>query len=126
MACKFCLTGIQGLDRHLKVHEIVTQIFELRKIAPLTNIVFMGMGEPLHNFENVVKACEIFLDQHGFNFSKRKVTVSTSGLVPAIEQLGKRIDVSLAISLNGTTNEQRTKIMPLNKKWNIESLLEAC
>lgn len=126
MACKFCLTGIQGLDRHLQVHEIVTQVFELRKRAPITNIVFMGMGEPLHNFENVVKACEILLDQDGLNFSKRKVTISTSGLVSAIEELGKRVDVSLAISLNGTTDEQRSLIMPVNKKWNIEKLLEAC
>jgi 23S rRNA (adenine2503-C2)-methyltransferase len=126
MACKFCLTGVQGLDRHLQVHEIVTQIFELRTRAPITNIVFMGMGEPLHNLENVVKACQILLDQDGLNFSKRKVTVSTSGLVPAIEELGKRVDVSLAISLNGTTDEQRSAIMPVNKKWNIEKLLTAC
>ncbi len=126
MGCKFCLTGIQGLDRHLKTHEIVTQIFELRKLAPITNIVFMGMGEPLHNFENVVKACHILLNQDGLNFSKRKVTISTSGLVPAIEELGKQVDVSLAISLNSTTDEQRSRIMPVNRKWNIEALLGAC
>ena len=126
MACKFCLTGVQGLDRHLTVPEIVTQIFELRKIAPITNIVFMGMGEPLHNFANIVKACQIFLDQDGFGFSKRKVTISTSGLVSAIEELGKLVDVSLAISLNATTDEQRSQIMPVNKKWNIEQLLNAC
>ncbi|HUP56228.1 MAG TPA: radical SAM protein, partial [Bdellovibrionota bacterium] len=100
MACKFCLTGVQGLDRHLQVHEIVTQVHELRRIAPITNIVFMGMGEPLHNLENVIKACEILLDQDGLNFSRRKVTVSTSGLVPAIEELGRRVPVSLAVSLN--------------------------
>jgi 23S rRNA (adenine2503-C2)-methyltransferase len=126
MACKFCLTGVQGLDRHLGVHEIVTQVFELRCLAPITNIVFMGMGEPLHNFENVVKACQILLDQDGLGFSKRKVTVSTSGLVPAIEELGKRVDISLAISLNASNDEQRSKIMPVNKKWNIEALLNAC
>lgn len=126
MACKFCLTGIQGLDRHLQVHEIVTQIYELRRLAPITNIVFMGMGEPLHNYDNVVKACRIFLDQNGFGFSKRKITISTSGLVPAIEKLGQEIDVSLAISLNGTTDEQRTSVMPVNKRWNIEQLLDAC
>ncbi|MDR3606479.1 MAG: 23S rRNA (adenine(2503)-C(2))-methyltransferase RlmN [Oligoflexia bacterium] len=126
MSCKFCLTGVQGLDRHLQTHEIVTQIHELRRRAPITNIVFMGMGEPLHNFENVSKACKILLDTDGFNFSKRKVTVSTSGLVPAIEELGKTVDVSLAISLNATTDEQRSEIMPVNKKWNIEQLLDAC
>lgn len=126
MACKFCLTGIQGLDRSLQTHEIVTQVHELRRLAPITNIVFMGMGEPLHNLENVIKACQILLDQDGLSFSKRKITVSTSGLVPGIAELGKRVDVSLAISLNGTTDEQRTRIMPVNKKWNIETLLDAC
>jgi 23S rRNA (adenine2503-C2)-methyltransferase len=126
MACKFCLTGIQGLDRHLQAHEIVAQVMELKARAPLTNIVFMGMGEPLHNFENVVKACEIMLDTDGMNFSKRKVTVSTSGLVPAIEALGKRVDVSLAISLNSSTDEQRSELMPVNKRWNLAALMKAC
>ncbi len=126
MACKFCLTGIQGLDRHLQTYEIVAQVLELRMLAPITNIVFMGMGEPLHNYDQVVKACKILLDQDGLGFSKRKVTVSTSGLVPAIEKLGKEVDVSLAISLNATTDEQRSEIMPVNKKWNIEALMKAC
>ncbi len=126
MACKFCLTGVQGLDRHLKTHEIVTQVHELRMRAPITNIVFMGMGEPLHNFDSVAKACEILLDEAGLNFSKRKVTVSTSGLVPAIAELGKRVDVSLAISLNASTDEQRSQIMPVNKKWDIAALMDAC
>ena len=126
MACKFCLTGVQGLDRHLKVEEIVSQVHELRKRAPLTNIVFMGMGEPLHNLDAVSKACEILLDECGMNFSKRKVTVSTSGLVPAIEELGRRVNVSLAISLNASYDEQRSQIMPVNKKWNIAALMEAC
>jgi len=126
MGCKFCLTGIQGLDRHLQTHEIVTQVHELRMRAPITNIVFMGMGEPLHNLDNVARACQILLDEDGLNFSKRKVTVSTSGIVPAIEELGKRVDVSLAVSLNGTTDEQRSMVMPVNKKWNIAQLLQAC
>ncbi len=126
MACKFCLTGVQGLDRSLQTHEIVTQVHELRRLAPITNIVFMGMGEPLHNLDNVAKACQIMLDQDGLGFSKRKVTVSTSGLVPAIEELGRRVDVSLAISLNATTDEQRSAIMPVNKKWNLAKLLDAC
>jgi len=124
MACKFCLTGIQGLDRHLGVHEIVTQVHELRMRAPITNIVFMGMGEPLHNYDNVVKACQILLDQDGMNFSKRKITISTSGLVPAIEKLGKTLDVSLAISLNGSNDEGRSAVMPVNKKWNLELLMK--
>ena len=126
MACKFCLTGVQGLDRHLQTHEIVTQVMELRLLAPLTNVVFMGMGEPLHNLENVAKACEILIDRDGLSFSKRKVTVSTSGLVPAIEELARRVDVSLAISLNASTDEQRSEIMPVNKKWNLEKLMGAC
>ncbi len=126
MACKFCLTGVQGLDRSLGCHEIVTQVLELRRRAPITNIVFMGMGEPLHNLDAVSKACQIMLDQDGMGFSKRKVTVSTSGLVPAIEELGRRVDVSLAISLNASNDEQRSAIMPVNKKWNIAALMEAC
>lgn len=126
MACKFCLTGIQGLDRHLKTEEIVAQVWQLRKNAPITNIVFMGMGEPLHNIDAVSKACQILLDPNGLGFSKRRVTVSTSGLVSAIDELGSRVDVSLAISLNATTDVQRSEIMPVNKKWNIEALLGAC
>ncbi len=126
MACKFCLTGIQGLDRSLEVHEVVTQVHELRMRAPITNIVFMGMGEPLHNVKNIAKACQILLDEDGMNFSKRKVTVSTSGLVPAIAELYEKTDVSLAISLNASTDEQRSQIMPVNKRWPIAELLDAC
>lgn len=126
MACKFCLTGVQGLDRSLEVHEVVTQVHELRMRAPITNIVFMGMGEPLHNVKNIAKACQIMLDEDGMNFSKRKVTVSTSGLVPGIEELYQKTDVSLAISLNASNDEQRSAIMPVNKRWPIEELLNAC
>lgn len=126
MACKFCLTGVQGLDRSLEVHEVVTQVHELRMRAPITNIVFMGMGEPLHNVKNIAKACQILLDEDGMNFSKRKVTVSTSGLVPAIAELYQQTDVSLAISLNASTDEQRSQIMPVNKRWPIAELLAAC
>ncbi|MBS1958881.1 MAG: 23S rRNA (adenine(2503)-C(2))-methyltransferase RlmN [Bdellovibrionales bacterium] len=126
MACRFCLTGVQGLDRSLGVHEVVTQIHELRMRAPITNIVFMGMGEPLHNVANIAKACQILLDEDGMNFSKRKVTVSTSGLVPGIEELYSKTDVSLAISLNASNDEQRSQIMPVNKKWPIAKLLDAC
>lgn len=126
MACKFCLTGVQGLDRSLAIHEVVTQVHELRMRAPITNIVFMGMGEPLHSVKNIAKACQIMLDEDGMNFSKRKVTVSTSGLVPAIAELYESTDVSLAISLNASTDEQRSEIMPVNKRWPISELLEAC
>jgi len=101
-------------------------VHELRMRAPITNIVFMGMGEPLHNVKNIIKACQIMLDDDGMNFSKRKVTVSTSGLVPAIDELYRHTDVSLAISLNASTNEQRSEIMPVNRKYSIEVLLDAC
>lgn len=126
MACRFCLTGIQGLDRNLAVHEIVAQIYELRRLAFITNIVFMGMGEPLHNVDNVLKAIDIFLDADGFGFSKRKITVSTSGLVPQLQRLNAEKDVSLAISFNATTNEIRDVIMPVNRKYPLEVLMKAC
>lgn len=126
MACKFCLTGIQGLDRHLGTHEIVAQVHELRRLAPISNVVFMGMGEPLHNLDHVSDACKILIDPYGLGLSKRKVTVSTSGIVPAIDELGARVDVSLAISLNATTDEIRSQIMPVNRKWPIRELLAAC
>lgn len=125
MACKFCVTGLQGIDRNLQTHEIVTQVHELRMLAPITNVVFMGMGEPLNNLDAVAKACEILIDGDGLQFSKRRVTVSTSGVVPAIDELGKRVDVSLAISLNASHNDQRSEIMPVNRRWPLEELLAA-
>jgi 23S rRNA (adenine2503-C2)-methyltransferase len=126
MGCEFCLTGIQGLDRNLSAGEIVSQVLEARRLAPVSNVVLMGMGEPLNNLENVVRACRILIDSDGLGLSKRKVTVSTSGLVPAIEELGRQVDVSLAVSLNATTDEQRSRIMPVNRKWKIAELLGAC
>lgn len=126
MACKFCLTGVQGFDRQLEIHEIVAQVAELAARFPLSNIVFMGMGEPLHNPDAVIKACQVFRDDAGLAFSRRRVTVSTSGLVPAIDRLHEEADVTLAISLSGTTDEQRESIMPVNKKWPLTSLLDAC
>jgi 23S rRNA (adenine2503-C2)-methyltransferase len=130
MGCKFCLTASMGLLRNLTVEEIVGQVLELSKHAEITNIVFMGMGEPLHNLENVSRAVEILLAQDGLNFSKRKVTISTSGLVPAIRKLNERLvgenRVNLAISLNSSHDEQRESVMPVNKAFPIEELLQAC
>ena len=127
MGCTFCLTGKQGLMRNLTVDEIVSQVLELRKRAEITNIVFMGMGEPLHNLENVLAALKIFMDPKGLKYSRRRILVSTSGLVPAIEKLGQSTGgVGLAISLNGSSNSGRTQVMPVNKKWPIEELLAAC
>jgi 23S rRNA (adenine2503-C2)-methyltransferase len=95
-------------------------------LRPLTNLVYMGMGEPLHNYESVKRSLELLLHPDGANFSHRHVTVSTSGLVPNIQRLGEETQVKLAVSLNATTDEQRAKLMPVDKKWNIAALLDAC
>lgn len=136
MGCTFCMTGTLGLKRNLTPGEIVGQIHavnrEIRRNEnlemdrPLTNLVFMGMGEPLHNFENLKKALSILQSQDGPNFSHRHITVSTVGLVPMIERFGAETDVKLAISLNASCDEQRSKVMPVNRKWNIAALMEAC
>ena len=128
MACKFCLTGVKAWIGIWRVHEIVTQIYELPKPrwrrSPIS--FSWGWASLYIILPTSLRPAEIFIDADGFAFSKRKVTVSTSGLVPAIDELGKRVDVSLAISLNASTDEQRSEIMPVNKKWNIEALLGAC
>ncbi|NVJ25074.1 23S rRNA (adenine(2503)-C(2))-methyltransferase RlmN [Myxococcus sp. AM011] len=136
MACSFCMTGTMGLKRNLTASEIVAQVHavnrEVRKneghetLRPLSNLVFMGMGEPLHNFENLKTALAILQSGDGPNFSHRHITVSTVGLVPMIERFGQETDVKLAISLNASTDEQRSKTMPVNRKWNIAALLDAC
>lgn len=138
MGCGFCLTATMGLVRNLTPAEIVDQVYrvnaDLRALGlpgldpqrPLTNLVYMGMGEPLHNYVNVKRSLDLLLHEDGANFSHRHVTVSTSGLVPNIQRLGEETQVKLAISLNATTDEQRAKLMPVDKKWNIAALLEAC
>ena len=136
MACRFCMTGTLGLLRNLTAAEIVAQVHVVnRRVAldealsgsrPLTNLVFMGMGEPLHNFENLKAALTILQSEEGPNFSHRHITVSTVGLVPMIERLGAETDVKLAISLNASHDAQRSELMPINRKWNIAALLEAC
>jgi 23S rRNA (adenine2503-C2)-methyltransferase len=141
MGCGFCLTATMGLVRNLTPGEIADQVYrvnaDLRGLAaanrtpidpqrPLTNLVYMGMGEPLHNFANVKRSLDLLLHSDGANFSHRHVTVSTSGLVPNIQRLGEETQVKLAISLNATTDEQRAKLMPVDRKWNIAALLEAC
>jgi 23S rRNA (adenine2503-C2)-methyltransferase len=136
MACTFCMTGTLGLKRNLTPGEIVAQVHavnrevraleKLETYRPLSNLVFMGMGEPLHNFENLKTALSILQSEDGPNFSHRHITVSTVGLVPMIERFGQETDVKLAISLNASTDEQRSQTMPVNRKWNIAALLEAC
>ncbi|MFP3014522.1 MAG: bifunctional tRNA (adenosine(37)-C2)-methyltransferase TrmG/ribosomal RNA large subunit methyltransferase RlmN [Arsenophonus sp.] len=134
LECKFCSTAQQGFNRNLRVSEIIGQVWLVTKIIgslkssnlnPITNIVMMGMGEPLLNLSNVIPALEIMMDDFGFGLSKRRVTLSTSGIVPALNKLGDMIDVALAISLHAPTNEIRDKIVPINKKYNIEALLDS-
>jgi len=134
MGCGFCMTATMGLVRNLGAGEICDQVYrvnaDLRRLGvpgerPLTNLVFMGMGEPLHNYENVVRSLELLLSAEGANFSSRHVTVSTSGLVPNIVRFGEDTQVKLAVSLNATTDEQRAKLMPVDKKWNIAALIDA-
>lgn len=131
MGCAFCLTARMGLVRNLEASEIVQQVVEaygdLPEEALIRNVVFMGMGEPLHNYDNLVTALEILTEDHAFGFSWRRLTVSTSGLVPAIRRFAEEdVRANLAISLNGVTDEARTKLMPVNKRWNIAELLRAC
>ncbi|MEL6544039.1 MAG: 23S rRNA (adenine(2503)-C(2))-methyltransferase RlmN [Myxococcota bacterium] len=132
VGCKFCFTASLRRNRNLSAAEIVGQVLAVRddvtdagETAQVTNIVFMGMGEPLLNFDQVTRAISILLDEKGAAFPSRRITVSTSGIVPRIYELGAKLDTQLAISLNATTDETRTQVMPINKKWGIDALLEA-
>ena len=134
MGCGFCMTATMGLLRNLSAGEIADQVYrvnaDLRTLGipgerALTNLVYMGMGEPLHNYANVKRSLELLLHEEGAHFSQRHITVSTSGLVPAIDRFGEETSVKLAVSLNATTDEQREKLMPVDKKWNIAALLQA-
>jgi 23S rRNA (adenine2503-C2)-methyltransferase len=126
MGCGFCLTGSFGLERDLSCAEIVNQVCAVKKLQDIRNIVFMGMGEPLANLENVTRAVKILISADGLQFSNRRVTISTSGLVPEMEILGRSVTVNLAVSLNATTDEQRDRLMPVNRKYPIQQLLDAC
>ena len=128
LKCDFCATGKQGFKRNLTVSEIISQILEAKKKLKnrkITNIVFMGMGEPLLNLNNVITTLKIILNKNGFGLSKRRITLSTSGIIPAIDKLSQKIDINLAISLHAPNNDIRNLIMPINKKYNIESLLKS-
>ncbi len=132
VGCKFCFTASLRRNRNLSAAEIIGQVLAVRddvasmgEAADVTNIVFMGMGEPLLNFTNVVQAARILIDPQGLSFSTRRVTISTSGIVPRIYELGQAVPVQLAISLNATTDAVRTKIMPINKKWPLAELTAA-
>uniref|UniRef100_A0A2P2M8P3 Uncharacterized protein MANES_12G029200 n=1 Tax=Rhizophora mucronata TaxID=61149 RepID=A0A2P2M8P3_RHIMU len=128
MNCQFCYTGRMGLKRHLTTAEIVEQVVLAQRlftseVGSITNVVFMGMGEPLQNIDNVIKAAEIMVDEQGLHLSPRKVTVSTSGLVPQLIHFLNESNCALAVSLNATTDEVRNWIMPINRKYNIDLLL---
>ncbi|XP_021727017.1 uncharacterized protein LOC110694152 isoform X2 [Chenopodium quinoa] len=128
MNCQFCFTGRMGLTRHLTAAEIVEQAVFARRlfteeVGSITNVVFMGMGEPLQNVDNVVKAADVMVDDQGLHFSPRKVTISTSGLVPQLKRFLHESNCALAVSLNATTDEVRNWIMPINRKYNLELLL---
>jgi 23S rRNA (adenine2503-C2)-methyltransferase len=127
--CKFCASGLNGWTRDLQAGEIVEQIIQVEAIAgeKINNLVFMGMGEPLANFKNVMQAIEIINAPWGLGIGARHITISTSGLAPRIRQLAEQpLQVRLAISLHGATDEVRNQIMPINRKYNLASLMEAC
>jgi len=136
LTCKFCHTGTQKLVRNLSSYDIVSQVMVARDILgewptpsdnrKISNIVLMGMGEPLYNYDNVAKAMQIVMDSHGIALSKRRITLSTSGVVPMMERCGKELGINLAVSLHAVTNELRDYLVPLNKKYPLEELLAAC
>jgi len=130
MGCTFCLTGDLGLRRHLKPSEIANQALQVGRQLPegtrITNLVLMGMGEPLHNFENLCTALEICLDDNALNYSHRRITVSTVGLTPKLRELAARLPVNLAVSLNASSEATRREIMPITERHSLEDLLRAC
>ena len=132
--CSFCATGKQGFSRNLSLAEIIGQLWiaensfgdsRAKGERNITNVVMMGMGEPLHNFDPVVKAMELMLDNNAYGLSKRRVTLSTSGLVPQIDKLSKLSDVSLTISLHAPNDKLRDELVPVNKKYPIKALLKS-
>jgi 23S rRNA (adenine2503-C2)-methyltransferase len=136
LTCKFCHTGTQRLVRNLESAEIVGQVMLARdslgewpsppEERQISNIVLMGMGEPLYNYDNIAKAVKIIMDGEGLSISKRRITLSTAGVVPMIERAGAELGVNLAISLHAVTDELRDVLVPINKKYPIEELLTAC
>ena len=140
LECTFCSTGRQGFNRNLSVAEIIGQLWyanhtlrnEVNRTdgalsdRPVTNVVMMGMGEPLANFENVVTALGIMLDDHAYGLSRRRVTVSTSGIVPTMDRLAERCPVALAVSLHAPNDALRDELVPINKKYPLSALMAAC
>ena len=132
--CTFCSTGTQGFNRNLSTAEIIGQVWVAakhlgnvpHKQRRRTNVVMMGMGEPLMNFDNVVRAMSVMRDDLGYGLANKRVTLSTAGVVPMIDRLGQESDVSLAVSLHAPNDELRTRLVPLNKKYPIAELMESC
>ena len=130
LGCRFCCTASMGLLRNLGTGEIVDQVYRARARLPegarVSNLVFMGMGEPMHNLDAVLDAVEILCTDLGANFSPRRITISTAGVVPGIEAMGQRArSVGLAVSLNATTDAVRSQLMPVNRKWPLKQLMAA-
>ncbi len=134
MDCSFCSTGKQGFNRNMATSEIIAQVwFAARTLGSdfqnervISNVVFMGMGEPMANYQAVVNAIRILLDDFGFGLSKRRVTVSTSGLVPFMDRLREDVDVALAVSLHAPNDQLRDELVPINRKYPIRELMDAC
>ena len=132
MGCTFCATGQMGFTRHLSSGEIIAQVMYYARLlhdenSTVTNIVVMGMGEPFHNYNNTMAAIDRLNDPSGYNFGARRITISTSGLVPAIRQFSQeKRQVNLAVSLHATEDNLRGSMMPVNKKYNVEELIQAC
>lgn len=130
MDCRFCLTAKQGLKRNLSPSEIIEQVLHVKRSIPdqdqVRNIVFMGMGEPLANYEAVRKTTTNLINDDGLNLSRRRITLSTCGLAPGIERLGREMNIKLAVSLNAPDDEIRDVLMPVNRKYPLKKLLEAC
>lgn len=132
--CTFCSTARQGFNRNLSVAEIIGQLWVAKRTLQadpkgnrvISNIVMMGMGEPLLNFDNVVSALQLMMDDNAYGLSKRRVTVSTSGVLPALDKLSETIDVTLAVSLHAPNDELRNQLVPLNRKYPINELIDAC
>lgn len=131
--CSFCSTAKQGFNRNLSVGEIIGQAWLASEAVGqhgsdrvITNIVMMGMGEPLLNYDNVVSAMKLMLDDHAYGLSRRRVTLSTAGVVPAIDKLAEQLPVSLAVSLHASNDQLRNELVPINKKYSIDELLDAC
>lgn len=129
IGCTFCLTATMPVRRNLSVSEILDQVYQARRILEsegrrITNLVYMGMGEPLDNLEAVVASCERLNDSEGFGMSPRRITISTSGLIPGIQELGDRLNVNMAISLNASNDTVRDQVIPINRKYPIEELVK--